>query len=199
MDGFLKFMLTRAWADLMMFVLLWGPLLLLAAVCVLTLNTLPPQRRRGLFALFFTMLGVAAVLFGGAWGLDQRGLAWRTWFQEGMSIVLWLVGLATGILTIVYARRWLPEHHGTGGRIAVYLSAFALAAVMFSGSVVGLLWAMGPGEQVVIYQGEKMILGKWTWMDTSYSLYEYRGPLVRGAKARDFDWVLIREAVIDAG
>ena len=36
-------------------------------------------------------------------------------------------------------------------------------------------------------------------MDTSYSLYEYHGPLVRGARDRDFDWALIEGAVIDAG
>lgn len=193
------YFLSLLWSALMMFLLLIGPLLLLAAVCLMTLNTLPPQRRRGLFALFFTMLGVAAVLFGGAWALDQNGLAWRTWFQESLSAVLWLVGLTTGILTIVYARRWLPERRGAGGRTAVYLSAFALMVAMFSGSVVGLLWVMGPGEQVVTYQGEKMILGKWTWMDTSYSLYEYHGPLVRGAESMDFDWSLVRGAVIDAG
>lgn len=107
--------------------------------------------------------------------------------------------MVTGILTVIYARCWLPERHGAGGRIVVYLSAFALAVAMFSGSVVGLLWVIGPGEQVVTYQGKKMILGKWTWMDTSYSLYEYHGPLVRGARDRDFDWALIEGAVIDAG
>ena len=62
--------------------------------------------------------------------------------------------MVTGILTVIYARCWLPECHGTGGRIVVYLSAFALAVAMFSGSVVGLLWVMGPGEQVVTYQGD---------------------------------------------
>lgn len=48
-----------------MFLVLWGPLLVLAAVCVTTLNELPPLRRRGLFAL----------LFGGA-GVLRSGLAY---------------------------------------------------------------------------------------------------------------------------
>ncbi len=179
-DGFLKFMLTCMWADLMIFLLLWGPLLLLAAVCVLTLNTLSPQRRRGLFTLFFSMLGLAAVLFGGAWALDQRGLAWRTWVQEGMSAILWLLGLVTGILTVVYAGRWLPERHPTAGRIVVCMSGLCFVSTMFVGSVVGALWCMGPGETVGIYQGRRVVQAKWVWMDTSYNLYEYHGPLVRG-------------------
>lgn len=180
MDGFLAYWLAWLWEELMVFLLLWGPLLLLAAVCVLTLNTLPPQRRRGLFALFFSMLGLAAVLFGGAWVLDQRGLAWRTWAQEDMSAILWLLGLVTGILTVVYARRWLPERHPTAGRIVVRLSVLCLASAMFVGSVTGALWCMGPGETVGTYRGRKVVQGKWVWMDTSYNLYEYHGPLVRG-------------------
>lgn len=199
MDSFTKYMLSRAWADLMLFLFLWGPLLLLGAVCVLTLDTLPPRRRRGLFALFFILLGLAAVLFGGAWALDQNGLAWRTWFQEGMSGALWVVGLATGMLTVLYGGRWLPERHKTAGKIVVALSALCLFSAMLVGTVLGGLWCLGPGEQVVTYDGHRMILGKWTWMDTSYELYEYHGPLVRGAgpAVEDFRLIDVRGAVID--
>lgn len=171
-------------------VTLWGllvlPLLELAVVCVMTLKRLPPQRRGGLFTLFFVMLGLAAVLFGGAWVLDRNGLAWRTWFQESMSLVLWLVGLTTGIMTVAYAGRWLSERSKA---VVTVLTAFCLISAMFVGTVMGGLWSMGPGEQVVTYQGRKMILGKWVWMDTSYELYEYHGLLVRGAGSAvvDFD------------
>lgn len=197
----MSYMLIRMWTDLALFVLLWGPLIGLAVLCLLTLNNLPPQRRRGLFALFFTMLGLAAVLFGGAWALDQYGLAWRTWFQEGLSLILWLVGLATGILTIVYAGCWLVQRGGMVKNVVTGLSAFCLASAMFVGTVLGGLWCLGPGEQVVTYAGKKAILGKWTWMDTSYQLYEYHGPLVRGAGPLqvDWDWSLMQGAVIDAG
>lgn len=178
----------------------WGllvvPLIELAAVCVVTLNRLPPQRRRGLFALFFTLLGLAAVLFGGAWMLDRNGLAWRTFVQEGLSLVLWLAGLTTGIMTVVYAGRWLS---GRSKGIVMGLSAFCLASAMFVGTIWGGLWSMGPGEQVVTYQNRKMILGKWVWMETSYELYEYRGPLVRGAgpAVEDFQLIDVEGAVID--
>ena len=177
---------------------LWGllilPLLELAVVCVVTLNRLPSQRRRGLFALFFVMLGLSAVLFGGAWVLDRNGLAWRTWFQESLSLFLWLVGLTTGIMTVAYARRWLSER---GNGVVTGLSVFCLVSAMFVGTVLGGLWCMGPGEQVVTYQGRKMILGKWVWMDTGYVLYEYHGPLVRsGPAVVDFQLDDVEGAVI---
>ena len=174
--------LNQMGEDFMPFLFLWGPLLVLAAVCVATLNHLPPRRRRGLFALFFIMLGLAAVLFGGAWVLDQNGLTWRTWAQEGMSCILWVVGLVTGTLTVLYGRRWLPERRQGWGRAAVYLSALCLISAMFSGTVMGGLWCLGPGETVGVYQGRKVVQGKWVWLDTSYDLYEYHGPLVRGAR-----------------
>lgn len=178
---------------------LWGllilPLLELAAVCVVTLNRLPPQRRKGLFALFFIMLGLSAALFGGAWVLDRSGLAWRTWFQESLSLILWLVGLTTGIMTVAYAGRWLSER---GKGVVTGLSVFCLVSAMFVGTVLGGLWCMGPGEQVVTYQGRKMILGKWVWMGTSYELYEYHGPLVRsGPAVVDFQLDDVEGAVID--
>lgn len=186
--------------DLVMFLFLMAPLLELTAVCVLTLGKLPSQRRKGLFPLFFAMLGLAAVLFGGAWALEACGLAWRTWFQEGMSVILWLLGLTAGILTVVYAGRWLVQRGEAMKGVVMGLSAFCLVSVMLVGTVTGGLWAMGPGEQVVAYEGQKMILGKWTWMESSYSLYEYHGPLVRGASPRvDWDWSLLEGAMIDAG
>ena len=46
-----------------------------------------------------------------------------------------------------------------------------------------------------------MILGKWVWLDASYELYEYHGPLIRGAEPAmaDWDWSLVEGAVIEAG
>lgn len=176
MDGFL----TQMWEEMLLFLLLWGPLLVLAAVCAVTLDKLEPRRRRGLFPLFFVMLGLAVTLFGGAWALDRYGLAWRTWFQEGMSGALWVVGLTTGTLTVAYARRWLPEWRRGWGRAVAYLSGLCLVSAMLVGTVAGGLWCLGPGETVGTYQGRKVVQGAWTWMETSYAVYEYHGPLVRG-------------------
>lgn len=61
------------------------------------------------------------------------------------------------------------------GLLALFGAAAALAAVLFGG-----LWVLGPGEEVGTYHGCTVVQGRWTWMETSYSLYEYHGPLVRG-------------------
>lgn len=192
-----EYLSARILGDLYLAIFLVLPLLELAALCVLTLDHLPPQRRRGLLALLAALLALAAVLFGGALLLGRNGLAWRTWFQEGLSLLLWLTGLTTGLMTVVYAGRWLTRHKG----LVIGFSAVCLASAMFAGTVLGGLWALGPGEQVVAYNGRRMILGKWVWLDTSYELYEYHGPLIRGAGPAmvDWDWSLVEGAVIDAG
>lgn len=180
-------MYTRALENVILWGLLALPLAELAAVCVLTLDKLPPQQRRGLFALFFIMLGLAAVLFGGEWLLGRSGLTYRTWFRAGLGAVLWLVGLAAGIMTVAYAGRWLTGRgKGTKG-VVTGLSAFCLASAMLVGTVLGGLWALGPSEQVVAYAGQKAILGAWGW-GSGYQLYEYHGPLVRGAGPFLVDW-----------
>lgn len=194
-------MYTRGLENVILQGLLVCPLAELAALCVLTLNDLPPQRRRGLFALFFTMLALAAVLFGGALALRMYGLAWRTWFQVGLSMVLWLVGLATGIATVGYGSRWLRERYaGSIGAVLSGLSALCLVSAVLMGTLLGGLWAIGPNEQVVAYGGQRAILGQWRWSG-GYQLYEYHGPLVRGAGPMlvDWDWSRLERAVIDAG
>lgn len=200
MDGFTEYLLNQAWEELMLFLLLWGPLLVLAAVCVATLDKLEPKRRRGLFPLFCIMLGLAAVLFGGARVLAQCGLTWRTWVQEGMSAGLWVIGLTTGVLTVAYGKRWLPAWRKGWGRAVVYLSVLCMVSAMLFGTVLGGLWCVGPGETVGTYQGRKVVQGAWTWMETSYAVYEYHGPLVRGARSLAWGEVpLLDGAVIDAG
>lgn len=201
MGGFLDSLLTQVQEALLPAVLLWLPLLELAAVCVVALNELEPPRRRGLFPLFVVMLAMAAVLFGGAAALGHYGLAWRTWVQEGLSVILWLVGLVTGILTVAYGKRWMAQRWPPKrAELGMTVTLFCLVSAMFVGTVMGGLWAMGPGEQVVAYKGQKMILGTWTWMEKSYSLYEYRGPLVRGdVPVPDWDPSWLEGAYFDIG
>lgn len=170
-------------AKLQLFLFLWGPLLVLAGVCVVTLDKLEPRRRRGLFPLFVVMLGLGLVLFGGAAVLGRYRLAWRTWVQEGMSATLWVIGLTTGTMTVLYGRRWLLEWRRGWGRAVVSLSGLCLASAMLVGTVLGGAWCLGPGETVGTYQGQRVVQGAWTWMETSYAVYEYHGPLVRGAQS----------------
>lgn len=178
-----EFLLSPAAGVLIRLLILWGPLVTLSAVCVLTLRKLEPKRRRGLLTLLAVMLALAATLFGGAWALGRCGLAWRTWVREGLAALLWLAGLSTGLLTVIYGGRWLPEWRAGWGQAVVCLSGLCLAGAMFSCSVLGALWCMGgPGEQVGTCQGRRVVQGEWVWLDTSYVLYEYHGPLVRGAE-----------------
>lgn len=196
----LEYMLyTRALENVILWGLLVLPLIELSALCVLTLCRLPFQRRKGLLALFIALLVLSAVLFGGAWALRKFGLTWRTWFQEGLGFVLWLVGLITGIMTVGYAGRWLSERGKAVKSAVTGLSVSCLVCAMLVGTLLGGLWAMGPGEQVVAYRGEKMILSNWVWHDTGYKLYEYHGLLVRGAGPVliDWDWQEIEGAVVE--
>lgn len=201
MGGFLDSLWAQAGEALVPAVLLWLPLLELAAVCVVALNELEPRRRRGLFPLFVVLLALAAVLFGGAAALGHYGLAWRTWFQEGLSVILWLVGLATGILTVAYGRRWMARRwQPKRAELGMTVTLFCLVSAMFVGTVLGGLWCLGPGETVGVYQGRRVVQGAWTWMETSYAVYEYHGPLVRGKNSIAWgEAPLLDGMAIDAG
>lgn len=151
-------------------------MLVIWAVCVVR----HPQRRRALLASFAAAAALAAVLFGGRWLLEQNGLTYRTWLLEGLSIVLWAAGLALGILTVRHFHGWLKETRPKLAPWGMALGLYCLVCVMLSGTVLGGLWAIGPGEEVGFYHGRQVVQGRWTWMETSYDLYEYHGPLVRG-------------------
>lgn len=158
------------WLPLAAMVVLW-------TVCMVRL----PGKRRGLLALLAGTAAVAAVLFGGRWLLERSGLTWRTWLQEGLSVVLWALGLAVGVVTVQRFYALLRERRTKLASWGMALGLYCLVCVMLSGTVLGGLWAMGPGETVGHYQGRQVVQGEWTWMETSYNLYEYHGPLVRGS------------------
>lgn len=166
-----------------MVLIVWGPLLVLAVVCVITLDELPPPRRRGLLPLSLVMMGLAAALFGGAWVLGRHGLAWRLWVQEGMFWALWLVGLASGASIIVYARRWMSRLGGGMRAVMTGLCALCLTSILLSSGFTGLLWTGIHSEQMGTYQGRKVVQDSSTFLERSYAIYEYRGPLVRGGRS----------------
>lgn len=165
--------------------MLWGPLGVLAALCAAGLVKLPSAQRRGLLSVTVGMTALAAVLFGGAWLLEQNDLSWRTVPQEIMSFALWGLGLTAGVLTVWYTARWASRRWPKGYLWLQALGIGCLLSVMWVGTILGGLWAMGPGEQVGTWHGQRVVQGKWTFMETSYSVYEYHGPLVRG---RELAW-----------
>lgn len=184
----------------MSFLLLWGPLLMLALTGLSTLGELEPGQRRGLLPLLLGTPGLGAVLFGVTWGLDQCGLAWRAWFQGTIFGVLWLMGLVTGILILVYARRWLSELGGAIKAVITGLCAFSLTSIILLSGLVILMGASINSEQVGTYQGRKVVQGKMSWTKCIYELYEYKGPLIRDKYSFEQSRSpLLDGAAIDAG
>lgn len=161
-------------------VFLWLPLLILAAFCVLCLVNLPENRRRGLLPAALAMTVCAAVLLGGAWLLGRFGLTWRMIPKVSAGLLLWAMGLTSGVLTVRFTGRWLTERRP---KLAVYgqaLALYCLISVMGAGSVLGGLWAFGVTEEVGTWRGERVVQGH---NFLTYEVYEYYGPLIRGVDA----------------
>jgi len=137
----------------------------------------------------------AAILFLGEWLLNSEGLTWRVQPKVLLSAVTWLSGLVAGVLTIWYVGR-CPFTRGEGLRFLQVCSRTAallcFICVMFVGSGWGLAWLgleVPATEQVGTYQGQKVVQAEWHWLgDTSYSLHEYHGPLVRGIASLEPEW-----------
>lgn len=184
----------------MSFLLLWGPLLTLALAGFSTLGELETLQRRGLFPLLLGTPGLAAVLFGVTWGLEQCGLTWRVGVQAGILSGLWLMVLTAGVLIIIYARRWLSELGGVMKAVITGLCALSLTSIMLLSGFVILMFAGINSDQVGVYQGRKVVQEKMSWHRCTYYLYEYRGPFIRsrysiGQSRSPF----LEEAVVNEG
>lgn len=171
----------------MMWLLLWGPLALLAGLALVCAVRLPKERRRGLLPAVLTVGSLSAVLFLGEWLLNRNDLTWRIAPKTALSVILWLAGLTAGILTVRYVMRWLERDRPKLALWGAALALYCLISTMGAGTLLGGLWAMGPEEQVGTWQGQTVVQGKWTWMDTSYDVYAYHGLLVRGKEPLAWD------------
>lgn len=140
-------------------------------------------RLRGVVRLALVLTGIcafllAAVLFGGSWLLQRYELAWRFWWKLLLAVLLWCDGLAVGALTAYFISRAVKN--------AVLRSFFPVAAAlclviaMGVGTIWGGFWIGPATEEIKIYHGEKVVEEKYTWLDLTYTYYEYKGPFVRG-------------------
>ena len=166
-----------------MFWMLYLWLILLVGMWLVCIIRVPAGERKGLLPAGLAVFLWAAVLFGGQWLLERRGLTWRSGPQYILCVLTWVSGLAAGVLTVrdgpkVFRRRRAPVTWG----IRLF-SVACLFMAMWFGTIGGGLWAAGPLETVGEYRGEKVVQGKWVWLDVSYELYEYRGALVRGSES----------------
>lgn len=161
---------------------LWGPLMALAAMCLLCVIYLPKAERPGLMPLSAVMLTLAAALFGGVWLLGWQGLTYRTWLKEGLSAALWAVGLTTGVLTVRFFYRLLEKRCPKLAPWGMALALLCLLNALWMGTMLGGLWAIGPNEQTITYQGQTVVQCTDAFLGNYYELYEYHGPLVRGSR-----------------
>ena len=170
--------LTMIPVYLALLLLLIVPLAALTALWALALKHLPAERRRGLLPVGCVMFLTAALLFGGEWLLGRFGLTWRYVPVWTLSLLLWLLGWAAGILTILGAYRWTERGRDALTGVAI----FCFIAAMGMGTIAGGIWFLGVAhsrEAVGEYQGQLVVQDGNAW-DGGYHIYEYRGPLVRG-------------------
>lgn len=175
--------MEELWLRPLPWVFLHLPLAVLVVLCALCLAKLPSGRRRGLLPVTATLAACGAVLFGGAWLLGRFDLEWRMIPKAVLGLAVWVLGLASGILTARYIGRWIAGHRPKLALWGQALALYCLISVMGVGSIVGGLWALIPDEQVGTWQGQTVVQCAWTFMGSSYAVHEYYGPLVRGADA----------------
>lgn len=147
-------------------------LLAMWAVCMLRL---PRARRRGLLAAFLLTLGLAAVLFGGAWLLDRLGLAWRVRPKETLCILLWAAGLALSLFTVRCFYRLLHDLRPKLAGWAAVAGLFCMATAMLLSTLCGGLWAMSTTVDEEIYPNYAEIFPD----GQASHHYAYYGPLFR--------------------
>ena len=153
-------------------------LLVLIGLWLFAVTRLSGAVRRALLLTGIGAFFLAAVLFGGHWLLLQYELAWRFWFRMLLAVILWCTGLVVGTLTAYFISRTVKK---VGLRsVLTVVAAFCLVIVMGAGTIWGGFWIEPSTETIKVYHGKKVVEEKYTWMDLTYTYYEYKGTFVRG-------------------
>lgn len=126
-----------------------------------------------LFALWAPALALVLLLPRAE---QAMGIKLRDWVHA-LPVYLWaLLSIALLIAIAWYARKhfskpWVPLCLKVG-------CALTVLAVLTVGTF--YLGLTGAPEEVGTWQGEKVVMQKFTWMETSYSYYRYNGPFLLG-------------------
>ncbi|NBI11424.1 hypothetical protein D1641_15635 [Colidextribacter sp. OB.20] len=129
-------------------------------------------------------LAAAGLLIGGGAVLGRFGLAWR----GGPSAVLFGVMLVSGWIGLIFTMACLLPRSWPMVSAAVrrtvkgallLLTALVLLIALWVGPMM-LIFACGDDERVVEYRGQTLVEVSDGFMDSHWSYYVYRGPLVRG-------------------
>lgn len=151
-------------------IVLWVPAL------VQGVHLLVRDRRSRLLLVLLTLgLALAAlVLQGGGALLEEQELQWRDTVADKLRV---LMVLLFGAALVVIGRRTVARLSRTWTKWAVRVCAvLCLMALMVWGFLyIGLL---ARPETIGTINGQKLVMQKLAWLDTSYTYYAYHDPFV---------------------
>lgn len=107
---------------------------------------------------------------------EAMGIKLRDWIHA-LPVYLW--ALMSILLLIAIARYALKFFSQRWVRLCLKGGcALTVLAVLTVGTF--YLGLTGAPEEVGTWQGEQVVMQKFTWMETSYSYYRYNGPFLLG-------------------
>ena len=117
-----------------------------------------------------------ALLLGGWTASERWGVRLRDWLVTGPAGLSEVIAVGLFALTAWYggkqlSRRWKRRLLCVGSALSV------LAVASWSVFWIGLA---ASAETVGTWEGQKVVMQRSTWMETSYSYYQYQGPFVLG-------------------
>ena len=153
-------------------VLLWFPALGLGIFLLVRMKASRPTLGT-LFALWAPALALVLLLPRAE---EAAGVMLRDWVHA-IPVYLWAL-LSMALLTAVafYALKFFSK---PWARLCLKLGcALTVLAVLTVG--VFYLGLTGRPEGEGTYQGERVVMAKFSWMETTYSYYRYDGPFLLG-------------------
>ena len=151
---------------------LWLPLL----GFLIWLLVRQPKCRRMFGVLGGGWMLCLALLLGGWTASERWGVRLRDWLVTGPAGLSAVIAVGLFALTAWYggkqlSRRWKRRLLCVGSALSV------LAVASWSVFWIGLT---ASAETVGTWEGQKVVMQRSTWMETSYSYYQYQGPFVLG-------------------
>ena len=153
---------------------LWLP----ALAADLWLAVREPKSRKVLLPLTAGCLLCLLIVWGGPRLAEACGVRLRDWLTTGPLCLLVLLFIALLVMTARYGvrhipRRWLRRLAKAGAVLSVY-------SVLLWGFFFLCLTART--ETVGEWQGQKVVMQKLVWQETTYNYYAYNGPFLLGER-----------------
>lgn len=139
-------------------------------------------RRKRLLAAGLTVIGLAAVLFGGNVFLGIFELTWRQWLKNALAFLMWCGGWVVCFLTVYWNSAAFRKSSKIVRRCTQMLLCLCMLVAMGLGTFFGGAWLYSGGEFVAQWNGDKIVMVEEHFLDDVCIYYEYHGPFVRGSK-----------------